>query len=114
MSEVASEGQAIARLFEQPPDAVSFYADLAQVLGTGNEVVLQFYETISAPPGSSGRIDSVRSRLRATVVLNPAHALNIGQLLLTHANRARPTTQRPDAPQGGKPLARSPGEEGQS
>jgi hypothetical protein len=72
----------IARLFEQPPDAISFYADYGQVLHTGNEVVLQLYETIPGPPDPGGNIKNVRSRLRATITLSLSHARNIGKLLV--------------------------------
>jgi hypothetical protein len=72
----------VVRLFEQPPDAISFYADLGQVLHTGNEIVIQFYETIPGPPDPAGIIKNVRSRLRATITLSPPHARNIGKLLV--------------------------------
>ncbi len=71
------------RLFEQGPDAVSFYSDLVQVLNTGSEVVFQFYETIPGPPTSpAGQITHVRTRLRATIQLSPGHALNIANNIL--------------------------------
>lgn len=70
------------RVFEQPPDAISFYCDIGQVLATGNEIVLQFYETIPGPPGPDGKITRVRSRLRATVILSLPHAANIGKHLI--------------------------------
>jgi len=69
------------RFFEQPPDAISFFSDLAQVAHTGNEIVLQFYETIPGPPGPEGRITKVRSRLRATITVGLTHAQTIGKLL---------------------------------
>lgn len=73
----------LTRFFEQPPDAISFYADFGQVINTGNEIVMQFYETIPGPPGPpDGQIKNVRSRLRATVILSPPHAHNIGKLLV--------------------------------
>jgi len=72
----------ISRFFEQPPDALSFYADFGQVFSTANEVVIQFYETIPGPPGPDGQIKNVRSRLRATVTLSIPHARNIGKLLV--------------------------------
>ena len=70
------------RVFEQPPDAISFYCDIGQVLATGNEVVVQFYETIPGPPDPDGKITRVRSRLRATVTLSLPHATNIGKHLV--------------------------------
>lgn len=83
---MAQESQSqINRVFEQPPDALSFYSDFAQVIGTGSEVLLQFYETIPGPPGPGGTIQMVRSRLRSTVVISKAHAVNIGGLLLKQA-----------------------------
>jgi len=72
----------VPRFYEQPPDAVSFYSDIGQVLYTGNEVVLQFYETIPGPPEPAGEIKNVRSKLRATITMSTSHAHNIGKLLL--------------------------------
>jgi hypothetical protein len=72
----------VPRFYEQPPDAVSFYSDMAQILYTGYEVLLQFYETVPGPPDSEGTIKNVRSRLRATITLNTSHALNIAKLVL--------------------------------
>jgi len=72
----------VPRFYEQPPDAVSFYSDIGQILYTGKEVVMQFYETIPGPPESEGVIKNVRSRLRATVTMSTSHAHNIGKLLL--------------------------------
>lgn len=72
----------VQRLFEQAPDAISFYCDMAQILEGPGEVTLQFYETIPSPPGPGGTITTVRSRLRATVFLNYKHARNIGKLLI--------------------------------
>jgi hypothetical protein len=90
--------QQIARLFEQPPDAPIFYADFAQVLGTGNEVILQFYESTPGPPGASGAIETVRSRLRATAILSPAHCRSIGQLLLDQASAGEGEQNQPAPP----------------
>ncbi len=70
----------LSRLFEQPPDAISFYSDLVQISNTGQEVLLQFYETIPGPPGPDG-ITQVRSRLRATVIISQGHAANLERLL---------------------------------
>lgn len=81
--EVKTQGEMqIERIFEQPPDAVSFYCDMGQVFSTGNEIVLQFYEVIPGPPGPGGLITKVRTRLRATVTFSIPHARNIGNLLL--------------------------------
>jgi len=79
----------IPRFFEQLPDAVSCYSDLAQILYTGNEVVLQFYETIPGLPESEGVIKNVRSRLRATITVSIPHARNIGKLLLEKVEEAK-------------------------
>jgi hypothetical protein len=78
----APEEIEVPRVYEQPPDAVSFYSDIGQILYTGNEVVLQFYETIPGPPESGGVIKNVRSRLRATITISALHAHNIAKLLL--------------------------------
>ena len=87
----------ISRIFEQPEGSLSFYSDVAQVMGTGNEVLLQFYETIPGPPGPSGTMQMVRTRLRATIVVSYAHAANIGNLLIQHS-KGSPTVQ--PQPQG--------------
>ncbi len=70
------------RVFEQPPDAISLYSDMAQVLATRHEVLLQFYETIPKQPDANGEITEVTSRLRVTVVLSPAHAANVAKTLM--------------------------------
>ncbi len=76
------------RVFEQPPDAISLYSDIAQVLNTGNEIVLQFYETIPGPPGPTGTMTLVRTRLRATITVSISHAANIGEILRTRTQGA--------------------------
>jgi len=84
--QIPKEGVAeIPRLFEQPHDAISFYADYGQVMHTGNEIMIQFYETIPGPPDPGGNIKHVRSRLRATITVSLQHALNIGKLLVDKA-----------------------------
>lgn len=75
----------VRRSWEQPDDAIVCYSEVAQIIGTGQEVVLQFYETIPGAPGPSGKIETARSRLRATVIVSKPHAVNIGRLLLKHA-----------------------------
>jgi len=77
-----STAATISRLFEQPPDAPSFYADFGQVFKTDNEIVIQFYDTLPGPPGPDGQIRNVRSRLRATVTVSIPHGRNIGKLLV--------------------------------
>jgi hypothetical protein len=72
----------VERVYEQPPDAMSFYCDIGQVFATPNEIVLQFYETIPGPPGPTGKITRVRTRLRSTVSLSYPHAAAIGKLLV--------------------------------
>jgi hypothetical protein len=84
-----SEEIQIPRFYEQPSDAVSFYSDIAQILSTGNEIVLQFYETIPGPPELGGGIKSVRSRLRATITISTPHAHNIAKLLLEKIGEAK-------------------------
>ena len=77
------EGRQLQRIFKQPADAISFYSDFAHILGTGNEMSLQFYETIPGPPGPEG-VQTAQTRLRATVMLSHALARRIGNLLLEH------------------------------
>lgn len=79
------EGFQAQRVFEQPADAISFYSDFARIADTGNEVLLQFYETIPGPPGPDGAVQMARTRLRATVMVSRQHAGRIGQLLLERA-----------------------------
>jgi len=95
----SQQGQQVARVFELPPDALSCYSDHAQVMSTGNEVLLQFYETIPGPPGPDGRIAQVRTRLRATIILSPQHAQNLGKLLLSHVGK--PTKVEESKPKTG-------------
>jgi hypothetical protein len=78
----------VPRLYEQPSDAVSFYSDIAQILYSGNEIVMQFYETIPGPPNSGGSFTNVRSRLRATITVSISHAHNIGKLLVERSEKA--------------------------
>jgi len=71
------------RIFEQLPDAISFFSDFAQIINTGKEIVIQFYETIPGLPGPEGHILGVKTRLRATITIGLEHAKIIGNLLLT-------------------------------
>ncbi len=89
----------VSRVFEQPPDFVSFYSDQAQVISTGNEVILQFYETIPGLPTEGGVVQQVRTRLRATIMISPAHASNIGRLLLKHVAQATVVQEPPEGDQ---------------
>jgi hypothetical protein len=73
------------RIFEQPPEAVSFYCELAQIMATENEVTMQFYEAVPGPPGPAGNITTIRSRLRATITFSHRHARNLGKLLTEKA-----------------------------
>lgn len=78
----------ITREYVQPDDAISFFAEQGQVFRTGNEIILQLYETIPGPPaGKGGVIEKVRTRLRATVTLSPAHARNLAELILKRATQ---------------------------
>ncbi|MBU2026551.1 MAG: hypothetical protein KJ814_02900, partial [Proteobacteria bacterium] len=74
--------QIVQRFFEQGPDSISIYSDLSQVVNTGHEIVFQFYETIPGAPGPDGAIQTVRSRLRATITVSIAHAKNFANNLL--------------------------------
>lgn len=76
------EGVLARREFEQPADAISFYSDFTQIVGTAGEVLLQFYETVPGPPGDDGQVEMAKTRLRATVMISRPHAERIGQLLL--------------------------------
>lgn len=98
MAQDKEEKGAIAaanRVFEQPPDAMVCYADFAQIVSTGHEVILQFYESIPGPPSApGGKVQTVRTRLRASVIVSLAHARNIGQNLLTQVSE-KPVTSPP-------------------
>jgi len=72
----------VERIYEQPPDAISFYSDFGQFYNTGAEIVMQFYDAIPGPPAQDGKIKNVRTRLRATITVSIPHANNIGKLLL--------------------------------
>jgi len=87
----------VQRIFEQPPDAISLYSDLAQVIRTQNEIVLQFYETIPGPPGPGGEMSLVRTRLRATITVSLPHAVHIGDILRTRTQQ--PPPEHPGVPQ---------------
>lgn len=89
-NETAQGAMHVKRTYEQPPDAISVYSDFAQVIGTENEVVLQFYESIPGTPGPRGQVETVRTRLRATIIVSPAHASNIGRLLTQQAGTIKP------------------------
>jgi len=78
---------AVERVFEQPPDSISFYCELGQVFATANEIVLQFYETIPGAPGLKGKIEKVKTRLRATITLSYPHAATVGELLTKKAKK---------------------------
>ena len=94
MAQKEKEAEQIPRIFEQPPDAMSLYSDFTQVMGTGNEIVINFYDTIPGPPGPGARIEHVRSRLRVTVTVSRSHAANIGRLLTERSQLSPP---RPNA-----------------
>jgi len=83
----------VKRVFEQPSDAISFYSDIAQVMSTGNEVLLQFYETIPGPPSGNGQILDPKSYLRATITVSVPHALSMGKLLLDKVAEAKGETK---------------------
>ncbi len=87
-----NSAQQVNRLFEQGSDTISFYSDMVQVMNTGHEVVLQFYETIPGLPGPGGKIQAVRTRLRSTIMVSHAHARIIGDTLLKQSKSdAKPT-----------------------
>ena len=73
------------RFFEQLPDAISFFSDFAEIANMGNEIVMQFYETIPGLPGPEGHITNVRTRLKATITIGLTHAQTIGKLLTEKA-----------------------------
>jgi len=87
--EETPEGQVIERIHEQPADAISFYSDIGQVFATGQEMVMQFYETIPGPPDREGRISKARTRLRVTITVSYAHARNLGKLLIEKASEEK-------------------------
>jgi hypothetical protein len=74
--------QPAERIFEQPPDAVTCYADVTTLVVTESEVILQFYEPVPSPPAAGSRAPSIRSRLRATVILNKDHARRLSNNLV--------------------------------
>jgi len=95
MEQKQSSMATVNRVFEQPEGAISCYSDFAQVIGTGHEVVLQFYETIpGAPAGPGSHIQMIRTRLRATISVSVPQAKNIGNLLIKHAEKPQPQVQQ--------------------
>ena len=83
----------IRRVFEQPSDTISLYSDYAQVVGTGYEVVVQFYESIPGIPTSGGPPEVVTTRLRATIALSREHAANLGKSLVQFSEADPPTRE---------------------
>jgi len=73
----ADLGRRVERPYEQPPDAVSCYADMTQMVRTSNEVIMQFYEAIPGVPKGPAGPEVVRMILRATITLNVDHARRI-------------------------------------
>ncbi len=79
--------QKVMRVFEQPPDAASIFSEFVQVVGTENEVLIQFYDLVPGPPVlPSGTAEVVKNRLRVTVALTPNLAKRLGELLLEKAS----------------------------
>ena len=89
MPEKIPEVIQIQRIYEQPSDLVSFYCDMTQIISTGNEIIMQFYEAIPGPPGPEGKITHMRNRLRSTVTISFPHARNIGKLLVERATEGK-------------------------
>ena len=79
----------VERIYEQPADSISFYSEIAQIVATENEVMLQFYESIPGAPGPGGKITTVKARLGATITVSPKHAKVIGQLLVEKTGGAK-------------------------
>jgi hypothetical protein len=63
----------VERIFEQPLDAITCYADVVSLAVTDHEVIVQFYEPVPGPPKAGGP-PVMRTRLRATVILTKEHA----------------------------------------
>lgn len=78
-------GRRVSRMYEQPPGAVSCYADITQIVRTEHEVIIQFYEGIPGIPNSEGNPDTVRNVLRATIIVHADHASRIGRGLIQAA-----------------------------
>ena len=72
----------IERIYEQPPDSISFYCEITQVFGTKNEIIVQLYETIPGIPSPARKLGKVRTRLKTTVVFSLSHAANLGKALV--------------------------------
>jgi hypothetical protein len=71
----------IRRSFELAPDAISFYSDYVSLSRTGNESVLQFYETLPGVVGQTGRPETATTRLRASIIMSPAQAEKLREVL---------------------------------
>lgn len=93
MSEEPSKGRSdqegareLQTTFETAPDHVIAYIDHFNLAVTGSEVILSAYQTIPGYPSPEGPRTATSTR-RATLILNPAHALELGQLLVKHGRR---------------------------
>lgn len=85
---------AMERVFEQPPDSISFYCEMGQVVATGNEIMVQFYETIPGVPNLKGNIEKAKTRLRATITLSYSHAANMGKQLTERTKKKAAKTKK--------------------
>ena len=90
-----AEGTA-KRVFEQPLDAISIYAEYVQVLGTENEVVIQFYDIVPGIPSVSEGVSEakeIRTILRANVVMSPRLAERLTNILRNRFEKEKATAE---------------------
>jgi predicted RecB family endonuclease len=92
-------GTTAQRVYEQPPDALVCYSDMAQLTASEHEVIVQFYESIPGPPHAGGGPQSVRTRLRATIIVSKSHAAKIAAgLLQASSSTVTPPVKQPPKP----------------
>lgn len=72
-----SNSTTVRRIFQQGSEIVSFYSDVIHVLNTGNEFVLQFYETIPGVPNAEGHVDAVNTFMRASITISIPHFMQL-------------------------------------
>lgn len=80
-SSKSEEPTGVKRSFSTTGDEVSFYSDYVAVLGTGDEIMLSFYETRPGLPNPEGKVDSAESRRRAVITMSPRHAQRLKEVL---------------------------------
>ena len=72
--------------FQTAQDHVTAYIDTFNVVRTGREVIISAYQTLPGYPSAEGVEAATRTR-RATLILSPEHALDLGLLLVKQGTK---------------------------